>query len=199
MKTKKSSSLNHSYRLVWSELSQAFVAVAEHTAGRGKRASGALLLSTVLASGAQAQAPSAQAPPALALPSGASVVAGQAQLVQNQPGQLRVQQASDKLIMNWSQFNIGRDAQVRFEQPGSQSIALNRVTGSEASAIFGSLQSNGQVWLVNPNGVVFGRTAQVDVGGLVASSLNISDTDFLAGRAHFKGSSTPARSRTAAA
>ncbi|MDC6167116.1 YDG domain-containing protein [Paucibacter sp. XJ19-41] len=173
------SSLNHTYRLIWNERTQAYVAVAETTAGRGKRASGALLLAGLLACGGVA----AQSP--AALPSGGSVVAGQAQLSQN-GSQLKIDQASHKLVMNWSSFDIGSQAEVKFVQPGSDSVALNRVTGGAASAIFGKLQANGQVWLVNPNGVVFGRGASVDVGGLVASSLAISDADFLAGRSRFE-------------
>lgn len=176
------SSLNHTYRLLWNERTQTYVAVAETTAGRGKRASGALLLAAVLACGGAA----AQSPGAGALPSGGSVVAGQAQLSQS-GSQLQIDQASHKLVMNWSSFDIGSQAEVKFVQPGSDSVALNRVTGGAASAIFGKLQANGQVWLVNPNGMVFGRGASVDVGGLVASSLAISDADFLAGRHRFEG------------
>ncbi|WP_349741231.1 YDG domain-containing protein [Roseateles cavernae] len=175
------SSLNHTYRLIWNERTQAYVAVAETTTGRGKRASGALLLASLLACGGAA----AQSPAAGALPSGGSVVAGQAQLSQTGK-QLQIDQSSHKLVMNWSSFDIGSQAEVKFVQPGSDSVALNRVTGGAASAIFGKLQANGQVWLVNPNGVVFGRGASVDVGGLVASSLAISDADFLAGRSRFE-------------
>lgn len=184
------SSLNHTYRLVWNERTQSYVAVAETTAGRGKRASGALLLASLLACGGAA----AQSPAAGALPSGGSVVAGQAQLSQN-GNQLKIDQASHKLVMNWSSFDIGSQAEVKFVQPGSDSVALNRVTGGAASAIFGKLQANGQVWLVNPNGMVFGRGASVDVGGLVASSLAISDADFLAGRSRFEAGAVAAAVR----
>ena len=71
---------------------------------------------------------------------------------------------------------------VRFAQPGASSIVLNRVVGQDPSQIFGSLSSNGQVFLLNPNGILFGAGAQVSVGGRVASTLNMSDQDFMAGR-----------------
>jgi filamentous hemagglutinin family protein len=75
-------------------------------------------------------------------------------------------------------------------QPGSSSVALNRVVGSEPSAIFGSLSANGKVFLVNPNGVLFGQGSQVNVGGLVASTLDLSDADFMAGHYAFTGRGT---------
>ena len=79
---------------------------------------------------------------------------------------------------------------MRFVQPASTSIALNRVLGQDASAIMGSLTANGQVFLLNPNGVLFGKTAQVSTGGLVASTLGLSDADFMARRFNFSGTST---------
>ena len=99
-----------------------------------------------------------QAPAPTALPSGAQVVSGSA-TVQQAGAQLTVQQASDKLITNWQSFNIGANATVRFNQPGAASVALNRVLSNDPSAIFGTLQSNGQVFLVNPSGVLFGASA----------------------------------------
>jgi filamentous hemagglutinin family protein len=144
----------------------------------------ALALSAIaLAAGAQT-APVGPAPGAL--PQGPQVQAGSATL--QQAGQvLTVLQASDKLVTNWQRFDIGADATVRFVQPGRDSVALNRVLSQDPSAIFGQLQANGQVFLVNPSGVLFGASARVDVGGLVASSLALADADFLAGRHRFNG------------
>ena len=90
--------------------------------------------------------------------------------------------ASDKAILNWSSFNVGANAQVNFAQPSASSVVLNRVLSTSASEIQGRITANGQVFLVNPGGVLFGRTAQVDVGGLVASTLGITDANFLASR-----------------
>lgn len=76
---------------------------------------------------------------------------------------------------------------MRFVQPSSSAVALNRVLGSDPSSILGSLSANGKVFLVNPNGILFGQGAQVNVGGLVASTLNITDGDFMSGTYRFSG------------
>lgn len=89
-----------------------------------------------------------------------------------------IQQQSDSAIINWQDFNIGTDEHTQFVQPSSQSVTLNRVIGNNASEILGKLSSNGQIFLVNPNGIVFGIHAIVDVGGLVATTSNISDENF---------------------
>ncbi|MES2687478.1 MAG: filamentous hemagglutinin N-terminal domain-containing protein, partial [Pseudomonadota bacterium] len=124
---------------------------------------------------------------AVALPTGGDVVAGQASVSTPTANQMRIQQGSDKAIINWQSFNIGVGQSVQFVQPGAASVALNRVAGANPSAIYGSLSANGQVFLVNPAGVMFAPGAQVNVGGLVASSLAISNDDFLAGRYTFSG------------
>lgn len=95
---------------------------------------------------------------------------------------------SPNAIINWNSFSIANGETTRFVQQSASSAVLNRITGQHPSQIFGSLQSNGQVLLINPNGIVFGRGAQVDVRGLVASSLDISNQDFLNGRKRFKAS-----------
>lgn len=92
-----------------------------------------------------------------------------------------IEQGSHKLILNWNSFNIPEGHLVRFSQPSNTSVALNRVVGSDPSVILGSLQANGQVWLLNPNGILFGASARVDVGALVASTLSIADDEFMAG------------------
>jgi filamentous hemagglutinin family protein len=120
-----------------------------------------------------------------ALPTGGQVAAGSAAISQS-GAHMDVNQATQRAIINWSTFNIGSAASVNFAQPSASSVVLNRVTSSSGgSEILGRMSANGQVFLVNPSGVLFGKTAQVDVGAMVASSLNISDANFLAGRYTF--------------
>jgi trimeric autotransporter adhesin len=121
------------------------------------------------------------------LPNGGSVSTGSAAIVQGD-GRLDINQTTQNVSINWDSFNIGSNAQVNFHQPSSTSVALNRVIGSAgASEIFGHLTSNGYVFLLNPNGVLFSQNAQVNVGGLVASTMGLSDADFLAKRYNFVG------------
>jgi filamentous hemagglutinin family protein len=123
----------------------------------------------------------------LAGPAGATVVSGQVQITQPNSQTTVVRQGSDKAIVNWTSFSIGAGESVQFQQPGANSVALNRVTSAATpSEIYGSLSANGKVFLINPAGIVFGRTASVDVGSLVASTLDIGDDDFLAGRYRFQ-------------
>lgn len=114
------------------------------------------------------------------LPSGVTVVQGQATVTTQGP-QMTVTNSANAAL-NWQSFSIGAGASVRFDQPSASSQVLNRVTGSDPSSIFGQLSSNGRVWLLNPNGILFGRDARVDVGGLVASTLHLSDADWQAQR-----------------
>jgi len=123
--------------------------------------------------------PAVQAAPP-ALPTGLSVAAGQAQV--NVNGSHMTVTNSSQAILNWNSFSIGQGAAVYFQQPNASSQVLNRVTGSDPSAILGNLGSNGKVWLLNPNGVLFGATARIDVGGMVASTLRMSDLDWTGGR-----------------
>ncbi len=94
---------------------------------------------------------------------------------------LQVQQTTDHAILNWSSFNVSAGGHVVFKQPSSTSIALNRIFQGSPSAIFGSVTANGQLYLVNQNGFVFGSTSRVNVGGLLATSLGISDNTFNSG------------------
>ena len=116
-----------------------------------------------------------------ALPTGANITQGSAQISQNN-NSLNINQNSQNLSTNWNTFNIGKDATVNFNQPNQSSIAVNRVLDNNASQIMGNLNANGQVFLLNPNGVIFSKTAQVNVGGLVASTLNLSDSDIAQGK-----------------
>lgn len=124
---------------------------------------------------------------AQAAPAGGVVAAGGAAIAVNGT-RTTVTQSTPNAVINWQGFGIAAGESVQFRQPGSGSVALNRVLGPDPSAIFGSLSANGKVFLVNPAGVLFGPGASVNVGGLVASTLAISDGDFMGGRYRFTGS-----------
>jgi filamentous hemagglutinin family protein len=118
------------------------------------------------------------------LPSGGQVQYGDSSINIDE-NIMTIDQASDKSIIQWDSFNIGSDAVVNINQPSSSSALLNRVRSSDPSQIFGSLNSNGQVFLINPNGVLFGRGASVNVGALITSTLSLSDQNFLNDTWHF--------------
>ena len=128
---------------------------------------------------------------AYALPIGGQLSSGNA-VISNNSNSMIINQSTSNAVINWQSFSIGRNEAVQFVQPNSSSIALNRVTGSDPTSILGSLSSNGKIFLVNPNGLLFGKDAQVNVGGLLASTLNISDSDFSAGNYNFSGTSNRA-------
>jgi filamentous hemagglutinin family protein len=123
------------------------------------------------------------------LPAGANVASGSAGI--STAGKQMTVDNSPGAILNWQSFSIGATYGVHFQQQNSLSQVLNRVVGKDPSQIVGSLTSNGRVWLINPSGILFGQNARVDVAGLVASTRNISDGDFLAQRFNFSGSSSP--------
>ncbi|MEI6029490.1 MAG: filamentous hemagglutinin N-terminal domain-containing protein, partial [Betaproteobacteria bacterium] len=119
----------------------------------------------------------------MANPQGAQVVHGAASFKAD--GTTLTVTNSNGAIIHWQQFNIGAGETTRFVQPSVSSQVLNRVLGGSPSQILGSLQSNGQVFLINPSGIAFGKGAQVDVGALAISTLRMSDEDFKAGRMRF--------------
>ncbi len=179
------SSLNHAFRLVWNDAAQCYQAVPETARGRGK-SSGRSTRRAIAAAVATSLIGACSA--AWAGPTGGSVSAGNGSISHNGGGNATtVTQGSQNLAINWTSFSIGAHESVNFVQPNSSAIALNRVTGSESSVINGALNANGQVWILNANGVLFGRTASVNVGGLLASTLNLSDADFMAGKTRFNG------------
>jgi filamentous hemagglutinin family protein len=118
--------------------------------------------------------------PTNVLPSNGQVVAGAANIAQSN-NTLNVNQTSQNAVINWGSFNVGSQAQVNFNQPNAQAATLNRVQGSDPSIINGAIRANGQVAIVNSNGIIFGRTAQVDAASIVASTLDVSDHEFMAG------------------
>jgi filamentous hemagglutinin family protein len=124
--------------------------------------------------------------PAFAAPQGGKVVRGAADIVQS-GNTTNINQSTHKATINWNKFSIARNETVNFNQPNSSSMTLNRVIGNERSVIEGALNANGKVYLINSNGVVFGQGSSVNVGGLVASTLDITDDDFMKGRYVFQG------------
>ncbi len=118
---------------------------------------------------------------------GPNVVAGQATVSGLGTSHVTITQTTQRAIFNWQQFNIAPNEVTQFIQPNVSSIALNRIFDQNPSQIFGSLRANGTVILLNRNGIVFGPNAQVNVGGLIASSLNLSNANFLAGHYLFEG------------
>ena len=181
--------MNLIHRSIWNDQTGTFVAVSENTRSAGKRissctAAGAggsfslkiLAVSLMMACGAGVHAQ----------PVGGVVSAGSA-TIGGTAGAMTITQTTPNVAINWLSFGINAGQSVQFVQPGSSSVALNRVIGSDPSNILGSLTTNGKVFLVNPNGILFGAGASVNVGGLVASTLAISDADFMANNYKFSG------------
>ncbi|WP_238481067.1 YDG domain-containing protein [Dyella telluris] len=115
-------------------------------------------------------------------PIGGQIIAGSGS-IQQSGLTTTIQQNSPSLQLNWQSFNVGADQTVNFVQPGRSAVAVNRVYSNNPSEIYGHLNANGQVWLINPNGVLFGKSAQVNVGGIVASTLDTT-SDGVTGNQH---------------
>ena len=119
-----------------------------------------------------------------ALPAGGTVQAGSATIDSSSSQLMTIYQTTDKAIIDWQTFDIESAEHVDF-QLSQGGVTLNRVTGNDPSNIFGKLTSNGDLWLINPNGILFGNSAQVDVHGLIATTSDISNTDFMNGNYNF--------------
>ena len=168
--------MNHIYRLCWNRSLSQWVPASELAHSKrggatrrhvvGQRVMMLSLLSASLGMTGLAHAANA--------PTGGQIVGGSGQ-IQQSANTTTIRQNSQSLSLNWQSFDIGTDQTVNFVQPGASSVAVNRVLGNTASEIFGHLNANGQVWLINPNGVLFGQGAQVNVGGIVASTLDIDE------------------------
>jgi filamentous hemagglutinin family protein len=122
-------------------------------------------------------------------PQGGNVVAGQA-TISGGAGTLTIHQASQRAIINWQDFSIQQGELTKFVQPNAASAVLNRVVGSNLSGIYGTLEANGQVFLINPNGIVIGPGGVVNTRGFLASTHDVENHQFLAGGDFtFKGES----------
>jgi len=114
-----------------------------------------------------------------ALPGHGQVTAGSAAITHPTASTLHINQVTDKTILSWQSFSIGKNELVQFAQPSAAAVVLNRVWGGNPSIILGQLRANGQVFLINPNGILFGAGSQINVGGFVATTLPLSTRDFL--------------------
>ncbi|WP_027848547.1 filamentous hemagglutinin N-terminal domain-containing protein [Marinospirillum minutulum] len=194
--------MNNLFKVVWNKNRQVWQAVSEYASSNGKatkassgtRQGANLSLKNLLSQFAAGSLLIITLPSfALAnnLPTGGQVTVGNGQI--SSKGQnMTINQTSQNMVVDWQSFSIGKDASVNFVQPNTQAAALNRVLGNQVSNIRGALKANGQVFLVNPNGILFSQTARVDVGSLVASTLNISNQNFMNGNYRFEGSSSNA-------
>jgi filamentous hemagglutinin family protein len=129
--------------------------------------------------------PAFAAPPLAQLPTGGMVASGQARIASSDAS-MTISQSTPKAIINWSSFDVGSQAHVTFKQPDASSQTLNRVAGAAASQIYGKITANGQVFLINPNGVVIGKNAQISASGIVVSTLDMTDKDFDNGNYKFQ-------------
>ena len=132
-------------------------------------------------------------PYAHAAPTGGHIVSGSGSIsASGSAGQssTTINQASDKLSLTWQSFNVAKAESVNFIQPSSSALAVNRIFDTQGSQILGNINANGQVWLINPNGMLFGKDAQVNVGALVATTLDTQDAATSPSSQRFFGNST---------
>ena len=200
--------MNRIYRLIWNRTRGVLQVTSEFARGRTKggrsaeggtcRAAWLVGVALSLPLGALAMTPptgitttsatltAAQPAAANALPTGGTVTAGTGRIAQG-GSTLTVTQQTQNLSLNWQSFNIGSQSTVDFVQPDAGAIAVNRIADTNGSHILGHLNANGQVFLINPNGVLFGRGAQVNVGGLIASTLDVADGSLGSDTVNFSG------------
>ena len=183
--------MNRIYRLAWNRALGCFVPASEVTPCRGKGSNGrsgraiygGKRGATALAAAALL---SLSGLAARAGPTGGQVIAGSGTITQS-GAVTNISQTSQDLSLNWATFNIAPSETVNFLQPSVSAIAVNRIVDTNGSQILGHLNANGQVYLINPNGILFGRGAQVNVGGLIASTLNVSDAALNGNTKSFSG------------
>ncbi|ENG15784.1 filamentous hemagglutinin family N-terminal domain protein, partial [Escherichia coli P0305260.6] len=188
--------MNRIYKLKFDKRRNELVVVSEITTGVGNaKATGSVEDEKSPRRGVRAMALSLlagmmiMAHPAMSanLPTGGQIVAGSGSIQTPSGNQMNIHQSSQNMVANWNSFDIGKGNTVQFYQPDSSAVALNRVVGGGESQIMGNLKANGQVFLVNPNGVLFGKEASVSTSGFVASTRDIKNDDFMNRRYTFSG------------
>jgi filamentous hemagglutinin family protein len=186
--------MNKVHRIIWNEALQMWMAVAENAKGHSKSSRSVASAKRRLKLAALAAAlatGSAGLQMAYAGPAGGQVTAGVGSIAQTGPSgatTTTINQSTQNLSLDWKSFNVGIRETVNFVQPSATALAVNKIFDTNGSQILGNLNANGQVFLINPNGVIFGAGAQVNVGGLVASTLDISSST--GSSASFAGNST---------
>jgi filamentous hemagglutinin family protein len=182
--------MNHIYRLVWSRVANSWVAVAEGARGKGKTKTRARKLAVKLSAAALSASviSFSLSPPAYAANAAdASIATGNGSAVVTTAGTTTtINQASQRVVIDWTRLSTAVNEALVFNQPNASAIALNRITGTSPSTFLGSLSANGQVYILNPNGVLFGSGSTVNVGGLVASTMSMDPTAFMNGSTTFK-------------
>jgi filamentous hemagglutinin family protein len=116
--------------------------------------------------------------PVFASPTGGTVVGGEGS-IDYQGANTTINQSTDRMAIDWQTFNVGENESVQFIQPSRDSVSLNRILDQNPSQIFGRIDANGNVMLINARGIIFGRSASINVGGLVASSLDVNPAEFI--------------------
>lgn len=168
---KKHATLNFVYRLIWSKANNCWVAVAEKTKAAGKSSSkrGFVAITfSALMLGIYAQS-------AFAGLEGGTIVGGQGEIINSN----LVRQDSARLAINALGFGVKLGETFTLQQNAVTDIALFRILGQNPSDILGNINAKGQLFISNPNGILFGKNAQVNVGGLIATTLNIDVKDFM--------------------
>lgn len=178
--------MNKIFNVIWSKTKEQWIVVSERVKTNGGVPKSPLRSLATLAAMLLMDNPLFALDPGT-LPSGGQITTGSGTIAVG-GDRMTVNQSSPQMIANWNSFNIGSNAAVQFNQPNSTSSALNRINDQNPSQIMGSLSANGRVFLVNPSGIIFGKTARIDAGAITASSLNMLDSDFLAGRYSFSNS-----------
>jgi filamentous hemagglutinin family protein len=176
---KRHASMNRIYRLVWNPIHKLWVPVAEISRGRSKGSSRKLFAAALSLTAAVGHTE----------PIGGQIVSGNGSISQT-GDTTTINQTSQNLSANWQSFNIAPAETVNFVQPNTSAIAVNRIADTRGTQILGHLNANGQVYLINPNGILFGQGAQVNVGGLVASTLDVNDASLNSNSRTFSGSGT---------
>jgi filamentous hemagglutinin family protein len=183
--------VNKVYRVVFNEVTATWTVVAETARSHGKCSSLVKKMAKLAAIFGLAGhlALAAAGPPAPnELPTQGQVAAGIAQIGRSgsvSAPVLNIDQSSQRAVINWGTFNVGSAGTVNFNQPNAQAATLNRVRDANPSHIFGKINAPGQVTLINPAGVYFGKSAVLDVGAVTATTMSQSDANFMAGKANF--------------